>query len=146
MVQKLVLHNVSKTVSSGLVKKCDNLEQYGRRLYQRILNIHVDDSKTSDDVLDKCRDLFNKLELDIREAYIDKMDRIGKNTPGSLRPIIVRFTTWRHDTMVYLKRKDFVNCRITLDLTKTRMATLKEASDLARERDHISYMFVRHQL
>ena len=74
------------------------------------------------------------------------MDRIGKNTPGSLRPIIVRFTTWRHDTMVYLKRKDFVNCRITLDLTKTRMATLKEASDLARERDHISYMFVRHQL
>ena len=43
--------------------------------------------------------------------------------------------------MVYRKRKDCVNCRITLDLTKTRMDILKEAIDLARESDHISYAF-----
>ena len=67
--------------------------------------------------------------------------RIGKKTPGRVRPIIVRFTTWRHCTMVYRKRKDCVNCRITLDLTKTRMNILKEVIDLARESDHISYAF-----
>ena len=42
--------------------------------------------------------------------------------------------------MVYHKQKDCVNCRITLDLTKTHsMEILKEAIDLARESYHISY-------
>ena len=132
---------VSKTVSSRLVKRCDDLEQYGRRLCLRILDVDGDDSETSDDVFDKCIELFNKLELDIPEACIDRAHRIGKKTPGRIRPIIVRFTTWRHRTMVYRKRKDCVNCRITLDLTKTRMDILKEAIDLARESDHISYAF-----
>ena len=44
--------------------------------------------------------------------------------------------------MVYRKQKDCVKCRITLDLTKTRMDMLKEAIDLARESDHIIYAFV----
>ena len=132
---------VSKTVSSRLVKRCDDLEQYGRRLCLRILDVDGDDSETSDDVFDKCIELFNKLELDIPEACIDRAHRIGKKTPGRIRPIIVRFTTWRHRTMVYRKRKDCVNCRITLDLMKTRMDILKEAIDLAWESDHISYAF-----
>ena len=67
--------------------------------------------------------------------------RIGKKTPGRVKPIIVCFTIWRHRRMVYRKRKDCVNCRITLDLTKTCMDILKEAIDLARESDHISYAF-----
>ena len=53
---------VSKTVYSHLVKKC---EQYGRRLCLRILDVDGDDSETSYDVFDKCTKLFNKLELDI---------------------------------------------------------------------------------
>ena len=43
--------------------------------------------------------------------------------------------------MVYRKRKDCVNCKITLDLTKIRMELLKKAIDLARESDHIRYAF-----
>ena len=56
---------VSKTVSSWLVKKCKDLEQYGWRLFLRILDVDGDDSETSDDVFDKFKELFNKLELDI---------------------------------------------------------------------------------
>ena len=41
--------------------------------------------------------------------------------------------------MVYRKRKDCVNFRVTLNLTKTRMDILKEAVDLARKSDNISY-------
>ena len=67
--------------------------------------------------------------------------RIGKKTLGSVRRIVVGFTTWRHHTMVYSKRKDYVNGRVTRDVTKTRMDILKEAIDLARESDHISYAF-----
>ena len=121
--------DVSKTVSSRLAKKCDDLEQYGRKLCLRILDVNGDDSEISDDVFDKCTELFDKLELDNSEAWVDRVHRMGKKTLGRVRPIIVRFTTWRHRTMVYRKRKDCINCRITLHLTKTRMDILKEAID-----------------
>ena len=81
------------------------------------------------------------MELDIPEACIDRAHKIGKKTPGSVRRINVGFTTWHHHTMVYSKRKDCVNGRVTFDLTKTRMDILKEVIDLARERNHISYAF-----
>ena len=105
------------------------------------LRCRRDDSETSDDVFNKCIELFNKLELDIPGVFIDRAHRIGKKTPRRVRPIIARFTTERHRTMVYRKRKDCVNCRITLHLAKTRMETLKETIDLARESDHMSYAF-----
>ena len=121
--------DVSKIVSSRLVKKCDDLEQHGRRLCLRILDVDGDDSEISDDVFDKFTELFDKLELDISGAWVDRAHRTGKKTLGRVRPIIVRFTTWCHRTMVYRKRKDSINCRITLHLTKTRMDILKEAID-----------------
>ena len=73
---------VSKTVSSRLVKKCDDLEQYGRRLFLRISDVDEDDSETLDDVLDKYTELFNKLELEILEAFSERAHKIGKKTPG----------------------------------------------------------------
>ena len=64
------------------------------RLCLRILDVDGDDSETSDDVFNKCTELFNILELDIPGACIDRAHRIVKKTPGRVRPIIVRFTTW----------------------------------------------------
>ena len=128
-------------MSSRLVKKCDDLEQYGNRPCLRILDVDGDDSEISDDVFKKCTELFSKLELDILGACIDRAHRIGKTTPGRVRPTTVRFTTWRYRTMVYRKRKDCVICKISLDLTNTCMDILKEVIDLARERDHIRYAF-----
>ena len=132
---------VSKIVSSRLVKKCDDLEQYRRRLCLRILFVNGDDSETLDDVFDKCEELFHSLELDISEVCIDWAHRIEKKTPGRVRPIIVHFSTWYHCTRTYQKWKDCIKCMITLDLTKTCMDILKEVIDLARESDHISYVF-----
>ena len=128
-------------MSSSLVEKCGNLKQYGSRFCLRISDVDEDDSETSDDVFDKFTELFNKLKLDIREACMGRAHRIGKKAPSRVRPVIVCFTTWRHHTKFYRKRKNCVNCNITLDLTKTRMDILKEDIDLARESDHISYDF-----
>ena len=50
---------VSKTVSSRLVKKCNDLEQYRRGLCLRILDVDGGDSETSDDVSDKGKESFN---------------------------------------------------------------------------------------
>ena len=69
---------VPKTKSSRLFQRCDDLEQYGRMLCVKILDIDGDDFVTSYGVLDKCKELFNNLELDILEAYIDWVHRIGK--------------------------------------------------------------------
>ena len=49
---------VSKTVSSYLLKKCDDLEQYSRRLSPRIFDVDdIDgaDSEISDDVFETCK-------------------------------------------------------------------------------------------
>ena len=46
---------VSKTVSSRIVKKCDDLKQYGGSFCLRILDVDGDDSETSNDVFDKCK-------------------------------------------------------------------------------------------
>ena len=67
-----------------------NLEQYGRKLCLRILNVHEDDSEISDDVFHKSKELLNNLELDILETYMYRAYRIRKKMTGRVRPIIVR--------------------------------------------------------
>ena len=84
-------------------------------------------------MFDKCKELFSNLELDISDVCINRTHRIGKKHQVGLEQYLF-FTIWRHRTMVYRKRKDCVNCRITLDLTKPRLDIFKEATDLARER------------
>ena len=96
-------------------QKYDDLEQHEKRLCPRILEVDGDGSEISYAVVDKCKELFNNSELDISEACFDGAHRIGTKTPGRVRPIIVRFTTWYH--------------RSTFDIVKTRMDMLKEAID-----------------
>ena len=67
-----------------------NLEQYGRKLCLRILNVDGDDSEISDDVFHKSKELLNNLELDILEAYMYRAYRIRKKITGRVTPIIVR--------------------------------------------------------
>ena len=43
-----------------------------------MLDVDGDDSETSDDLLDKCKELFNNLDLDILEACIGRAHKIGK--------------------------------------------------------------------
>ena len=59
-----------------------------------------------------------------------KMVKIGKNDPSgkSVRPVIARFTTFRHRTMFYGARKNLSKNGVHLDLTKT--PTLKEFKEL----------------
>ena len=49
---------ISETVSCHLVKKCDGLEKYERRLCLRILDVNGDDYETFDDVYDECREFL----------------------------------------------------------------------------------------
>ena len=42
--------------------------------------------------------------------------------------VIVRFTTWRHRTLVYRARKNCAKYRVKLDLTKRRINTIEKIS------------------
>ena len=132
---KLIGSLQNRALSSGHFEWCV------RRLCLRILDVNGDGSETLDDVFGKCNELFNNLQVDIPENCIDRAHSIGKKTPDSIRPIICRFATRRYHTMVFHKWKDCLNCRITLDLAKTRMDILKKAINLAWESDQISYTF-----
>ena len=88
----------------------EELEQYGRRLCLRINRVPVKSDETSDDVLKYVKEIFDEGELDIPYTVVDRAHRIEPEysdykTKKKCKAIIVRFTTFRHRTLVYRTRK-----------------------------------------
>ena len=83
----------------------EELEECGRRLCVRIEGILSVKNETSDEVLDKVMSLMEEAECDILEVVIDRAHRIGKdyiekNSKKPCKSIIVRFSTFRHITVL----------------------------------------------
>ena len=110
--------------------KVDDLEQYGRRLCLRIDGIKSSKDETSDQVLQIVKDKIKEANVEIPDLVLDRAHRVGKNykdrnSQESCQSIIVRFSTFRHRTLLYRARKQFEGkCQIKLDLTKKRYAIL----------------------
>ena len=124
----------------------ENQEQYSCRLCLRIDGIGFPENgshETNDDLLEKVKNVFTEVEVDVPDAVIDRAHRIG---PKSIRDgrakqqVIVRFTTWRHRTAIYRARKKSSNVRIRLDLTKARLNLISAANDLLKQYND-SYAF-----
>ena len=62
-----------------------------------------------------------------------KTDSSGKN----VRPVIVRFTTFRHRTMFYRARKNLSKNGVLLDLTKERSTLYQTARDLVKSKKFV---------
>ena len=82
-------------------KKCEEHEQYGRRLCLRIKGLTKKIKEDANDVLNQVRDLFKEAEVEIIDAVLDRAHRISKES----NDVIVRFTTFRHRTLFYRNRK-----------------------------------------
>ena len=98
--------------------RLDDLEQYGRRLCLRIDGVPSKENETSEDVLQLCMVKRNEAKLKIPEVVINRAHRIGKeieNDGVKTKGIIIRFTTFRHRTMVR-NRKKINGMKIKLDL------------------------------
>ena len=108
-------------------------EQYSKRLCLRIDGIKPTENENSDECLNKVKDVFSILDVDIPENVIDRAHRVGKpytnHKNQKCHAMIVRFTTWRHRTKVYPAhdKSNNANVKIRLDLTKSRYSILKEA-------------------
>ena len=79
---------------------------------------------------------------------LDRAHRIGRpykdKNDVEQHNVIVRFTTHRHRTLVYRNRKQIEeSCgyRFRLDLTKERFLLLKEAIELVRNFNNVTYVY-----
>ena len=114
----------------------DENEQCHRRLGLRFNSIHLNDAK--DESGENCLRIIKalmkeELEVDIPDMVADCAHRIGpiKEDPKAkkkLQAIIVRFTTWRHSSMVYRARKNSKKFIIQLDLTQRKPKLLEKAN------------------
>ena len=126
-----------KCSNEDLIKKCEENEQYGRQLCLRIKGILRKEKERSDEVLDQVRKLFEEAEVTIPDAVLDWAHHVSKNNPD----VIVRFTTFRHRTLFYRKRKTLKGKSVHLDLTKSRLKLLNDAKNLISNRSDITFCY-----
>ena len=118
-------------------KKCEEHEQYGRRLCLRIKGLTKKIKEDANDVLNQVRDLFKEAEVEIIDAVLDRAHRISKES----NDVIVRFTTFRHRTLFYRNRKKLKNQSIHLHLTKSRLSLLNKARKLIENNEDIAFCY-----
>ena len=117
----------------------DEIEQYQRRLCLRINGIELERGGTNESgekCLEKVKKVFKELNVDVPDLVLDRAHRIGKFTEKNgkrYRPMIVRFTTWRHRTAVYRAKKNSQKYKIHLDVTRNRLKLIDRANDMLKE-------------
>ena len=135
--------NELKDCVENLELRCDDNEQYHRRLCLRFNGIEMDKDKdeSGESCLRKIKtSLKDELEVDIPDMVIDRAHRIGpvKQNPTTnkkLQTIIVRFTTWRHRSMVYRARKKSEKFKVHLDLTHRKVKLLEKANTWLKDKN-----------
>ena len=77
-----------------LIKKCEEKDQYRRRLCLTIIGIPRTEKERSDEVLDRVRKLFEEAEVTVSDTVLDRAHRVSKYN----HDVIVRFVTFCHRT------------------------------------------------
>ena len=99
-------------------------------------------------MLHKVTDMWSEAGMDIPNEVVDRVHRIGpsytdKNSNVECKSVIVRFTSFRHRTMVYrAKKKMKPGVRVKLDLTKSRYTLLTDANKVVRQNPDNKFCFV----
>ena len=126
--------NSLKNCNEYLVKKCEDIEQYGRRLCLRVDGVEVEKDESADKVLDKVKDYCNEAEVPMPEWALDRAHRIGpeykdKVSKKSCKSIIVKFTNFHQRTRFFRARHKIKSgVKVKVDLTKERYNLLKRAN------------------
>ena len=86
--------------------KCDDNEQYSRRLFLRMHRLKYDKNENQNDIVSKISECFSEIGLPYEEAEIDRVNRIGepyKNESSGLtmKPVIIKFKSGRYGQDVY---------------------------------------------
>ena len=144
--QVAMLQQHISTLKQQTITKTEELEQYGRRLCLRIDGVPTAKCETAEDALNSVKSEIEESGLIIPEVVLDRAHRIGKTyidseTNEEKSSVIVRFTTFRHRTMVYKQRKQIKNVKIRLDLTKVRFSLLMKAREKIENNDKVKFVY-----
>ena len=126
----------------------EELQQYGRTLYIRVEGVPTTDNETSEEVLKKVQSLMNESECDIPDVAIDRAHRIpngykDREANTLCKSVIVRFTTFRHQTMFYRNRNKLKNnIKVKLDLTRKSYMTFARALESVKKVSIADYVIV----
>ena len=133
-----VLQDKEKVCRQEFDSRCDESEQYSRRLCFRVKNIKKSENETLEVVLESIRKLFDEANLIIPDAYIDRTHHVSKTN----NTVIVRFTTFRHRSMFYRNRKALKGgVTVHLDLTKSRLDLLMKANKYTKEISNVDFAY-----
>ena len=146
LLQKHV--NTLRESNVALQEKCNNLEhlvecneQYSRRTCLRITNIPCEKDETSEKVLEKIKRLVNEAGVDIPDSNIDRAHRIGPKKEKK-QAIIVKFTTFRHRTLLYRARRKLKNgVKLHIDLSKKRFKLLLDAQKYVENVGEVQFVY-----
>ena len=146
MFQKQVME--LKHANIKMQEQIDDNEQYGRRLCLRFDGVPVKEKETSDMVLEDMKNIFEEAGIEIPDNVIDRAHRIGKGytdtkTNMKCKSIIMRFTTFRHRTIVYRSRNGLVRrgVKVRIDLTKSRHSLLTEANKFIADDSQVKFCY-----
>ena len=117
-----------------LQKRVIKLEQYGRCLCARLEDIPVEKDKIADKVFSKAENLLKEAGPSLSGNCTDRAHHIGRNykchkTNKTCRSAMVRFTSFKHRTLIYRNRNFLKDVRLNLDLTRKRYV-LKSARSI----------------
>ena len=93
------------------------------------------------------KDLISEAEVEIPTVVLHRAHRIGKPQKPKdkdqpiTQSIIVRFSTFRHRTLLYRARKPSKSARVRLDLTKARYGVLTSAKRLTDDDDRVKFVY-----
>ena len=145
----MLLEQIKSSITQNQKNQEDveELEQYGRRFCLQIDGVPTEEKETSEDVLQKVGSLCSDAKINIPGMAYNWAHRIGKayNDKGTnkiCKSIIVHFSTFRHQTMVYRsKTKISKNARIKVDLTKKRFTLLSHANEYVRNTSLVKFCY-----
>ena len=138
-----------KKQNSAIAVSCEETEQYSRRLCLRVDGVPSVDRETSNDVLEKVKEICAESNLETPDSNLDRAHRIGKSSFHEIKKvkyktIIFRFNTFRHRTLLYRAKKDIKQkkrYKIRLDFTKRRYLILSEANKLAQDKQNGNFCY-----
>ena len=98
-------------------------------------------------MLHKVTEIWSEANVEIPNEVVDRAHKIGpsytdENSNVECKSVIVRFTTFRHRTMVYrAKKKMKSGVRVKLDLTKSRCTLLIDANKVVKHNPDIKFCY-----
>ena len=129
-------------------KSIEELEQYGRHQCLRMEGVPMKKEETADEVLDFVSEKIKEIGVNVPDVILDRAHRVGKpykdrESGIMLQSILVKFTTFRHRTLLYKNRKKLGdNVTLRLDLTRARYILLSEGRRFVdKYKDKVKFVY-----